>query len=227
MIEVDRGIPLARESGVAPPQQSSTATELEVGSVGEAAAGAGALILAILGLLGVLPFTLTSVAAIVLGVGLLLGGATLARRYARAVPSVAMVRGRQEVAGALGLQALAGVAGIVLGILALLGVAPALLLSVAVLVLGTALMAAGGGMARLARSARWLRGDPLRATESEGVYAAAGWEALIGIGAVVLGILALTGHSPLTLALVAMLSIGAAMLVGGSLVAARLFSFFG
>lgn len=43
----------------------------------------------------------------------------------------------------------------------------------------------------------------------------------------VLSILALTGHAPLTLVLIAMLSGGAAILFAGSLVAARLFSFFG
>jgi hypothetical protein len=44
---------------------------------------------------------------------------------------------------------------------------------------------------------------------------------------VVLGILALTGHAPLTLTLVAMLSVGAAILVGGTVLASRLFGVFG
>jgi uncharacterized membrane protein HdeD (DUF308 family) len=76
-------------------------------------------------------------------------------------------------------------------------------------------------MARLARSARWVRseGDPLTA--------AGGWESLVGIGAIVLGILALTGHVPMTLTLVAMLSVGAAILVSGSVLASRLFGMFG
>jgi len=178
-------------------------------------------VLAILGLLGLLPLTLNAIAAIALGVALLLGGAALARRYSRMVPATAAPRARQEIAGALGLQAIAGVAAIVLGILALLRIDALMLLGVTAIVLGAALVAAGGGMARLARSARWLRG------EGEGVYAASGWEALVGIGAVVLGILALTGHAPLTLTLVAMLSVGAAILVGGTVLASRLFGVFG
>jgi hypothetical protein len=43
----------------------------------------------------------------------------------------------------------------------------------------------------------------------------------------VLGILALTGHAPLTLTLIAFLSVGVAMLVSGSLLTARLFGYFG
>jgi hypothetical protein len=166
MVEIDRGIPYAREMQT-PRVQDNTVVEAEAGSVAEAVGGAAAVVLAILGLLGLLPLTFNAIAAIALGVALLLGGAALARRYSRLVP------------------------------------------------------AAGGGMARLARSARWLRG------EGDSVYAASGWEALVGIGAVVLGILALTGHAPLTLTLVAMLSVGAAILIGGTVLASRLFGVFG
>ena len=77
------------------------------------------------------------------------------------------------------------------------------------------------------RSRRWLRADAGRSGEVDSASVAGGWEALIGVAAVVLGILALTGRSPLMLTLIAMLSVGAALLVTGSLVASRLFSFFG
>jgi hypothetical protein len=220
MVEIDRGTPYAREMQTQR-AQDNTVVETEAGSVAEAVGGAAAVVLAILGLLGVLPLTFTAIAAIALGVALLLGGAALARRYSRLVPAAAASRARQEIAGALGLQAIAGVTAIVLGILALLRIDALMLLGVTAIVLGAALVAAGGGMARLARSARWLRG------EGDSVYAASGWEALVGIGAVVLGILALTGHAPLTLTLVAMLSVGAAILVGGTVLASRLFGVFG
>jgi hypothetical protein len=220
MVEIDRGIPYAREMQT-PRAQDNTVVEAEAGSVAEAVGGAAAVVLAILGLLGLLPLTFNAIAAIALGVALLLGGAALARRYSRLVPAAAASRGRQEIAGALGLQAIAGVAAIVLGILALLRIDPLMLLGVTAIVLGAALVAAGGGMARLARSARWLRG------EGDSVYAASGWEALVGIGAVELGIMALTGHAPLTLTLVAMLCVGAAILVGGTVLASRLFGVFG
>jgi hypothetical protein len=225
MVEVDRGI-MARDSYVARPQEETIAT-MEAGSVGEAVAGAAGLVLAILGLLGILPLTLDAIAGIALGVALLLGGAALAARYSRAIPPTALPRARHDISGALGLQAIAGIAAVVLGVLALLGVSSLELLGVTVIVLGAALLAVGGGMARLGRSARWLRGDAGRSGEVDSASVAAGWEVLIGVAAVVLGILALTGRAPLMLTLIAMLSVGAALLVTGSLVASRLFSFFG
>jgi len=86
---------------------------------------------------------------------------------------------------------------------------------------GAALLTGGGGMARLARSVGWLRAD------GESVAPAGGWwEAEIGVGAVVLGILALAGHDPATLAIVALLAVGAALLMGGSLLTASLFGAF-
>jgi len=232
MVEIDRGIPLTRDTvtrDTAVAQSGDPrAVEMEAGSLGEAVGGAAAMVLAILGLLGLLPMTLAAIAMIVLGVGLLAGGAALSRRYVGGVPSAAASRARQEIVGALGMQAMAGIAAIVLGVLALLRVDPAVLLGIGVLVLGGALLAAGGAVARLARSTRWLRAESGRYTDADNWYPATGWwEAEVGIGAVVLGILALTGHSPLALTLVALLCVGAALLVGGTLIAARLFSYFG
>ncbi len=232
MVEIDRGIPLtrdtvARDTSVGQPA-GRTPAEMEAGSIGEAVGGAAAVVLAILGLLGLLPMTLGAIAMIALGVALLAGGAALSRRYSTGVPTNAVTRARQEIVGALGMQALGGVAAIVLGVLALLRVDPATLLAIGVLVLGGALLAAGGSIARLARSARWLRAEPGRLSDADSWSPATGWwEAEVGIGALVLGILALTGHNPMTLTLVALLCVGAALLVGGTLIAARLFSYFG
>ena len=55
------------------------------------------------------------------------------------------------------------------------------------------------------------------------LYAASGSEALIGAGAIVLGILALAGFSPIVLILVALLAVGASILLAGSAVAGRMF----
>ncbi|MGN6392839.1 MAG: hypothetical protein ACTHM9_11415 [Gemmatimonadales bacterium] len=232
MVEIDRGIPLTRDTltrdPVVPQPGEPRVSVMEAGSLGEAVGGAAALVLAILGLLGLLPMTLAAIAMIALGAGLLAGGAALSRRYVGGMPPAVASRARQEIVGALGMQALAGIAAIVLGVLALLRVSPAVLLGIGVLVLGGALLAAGGATALLARSARWLRSEASRYAESDTWYPATGWwEAEVGVGAVVLGILALTGHSPLALTLVALLCVGAALLIGGTLIAARLFSYFG
>jgi hypothetical protein len=143
------------------------------------------------------------------------------------VPAGSVGHARREVAGALGLQALAGLAGIVLGILALLGVRPLELLRITALIFGGALLAAGGGLARLAQSVRSLRGEPGTASESERMYSVGGGEAVIGAAAVVLGIIALTHPEPIALTLVAMLCVGAALLIGSSVIPARVFSVIG
>jgi hypothetical protein len=55
------------------------------------------------------------------------------------------------------------------------------------------------------------------------LYAASGSEALIGAGAIVLGILSLAGYAPLTLILVALLAVGASILLAGTAVSGRMF----
>jgi hypothetical protein len=57
----------------------------------------------------------------------------------------------------------------------------------------------------------------------DALYAASGSEALIGAGAIVLGILSLSGIAPLALILVALLAVGASILLAGSSVAGRMF----
>jgi divalent metal cation (Fe/Co/Zn/Cd) transporter len=49
----------------------------------------------------------------------------------------------------------------------------------------------------------------------------------MGVGAVVLGILALTGHNPVVLSLVSMIALGAAILLGDSPITDRLFGMAG
>ena len=96
---------------------------------------------------------------------------------------------------------LGGVAGIVLGILALLGVAPLTLLSVAVLV-----------SARPSSRAAWAIRGALGQLWRGGTDATAGnadaGHIMVGIAAIVLGILAVVGVSQLTLVLVGLLCLG-------------------
>lgn len=201
--------------------------EIQGGSTTEAIGGAGAVVLAILGLIGVLPMVMTSVSAIAAGVALFIIGGVLARRYSRAIMAGGSGRTQRDVMGGMGMEALAGLAGLVLGVLALLGVSPMLLLSTAAIVLGAALLMASGAMARLENVMRWESYDAGGSKAHDAVYAATGSEVIVGVGAVVLGILALTGHDPLTLVLIALLSIGASVLLSGSSLAARFFGQFG
>jgi hypothetical protein len=94
-------------------------------------------------------------------------------------------------------------------------------------VLGAALLMASGALSRLESMTRWADVSAAERESHDTVYVASGADVIIGAGAVVLGILALTGHDPMTLSLIAMLSIGAAVLLSGSSLAARVFSLFG
>lgn len=134
------------------------------------------------------------------------------------------------------MESLAGFAAIVLGLLSLLGIHSAVLLAAAVIVLGCALLLASGAIARLTTlPIREPFGTVEQAREAEheryhehymvrdALYAASGSEALIGAGAIVLGILSLSGIAPMALILVALLAVGASILVAGSSVAGRMF----
>jgi hypothetical protein len=80
----------------------------------EAVAGLGAVVLAILGFNDLAPERLASVAVIAIGGGLLLRGAAVTARATRVMAR----SGREELAGGLSAELLAGLAGIALGVLA-------------------------------------------------------------------------------------------------------------
>jgi hypothetical protein len=196
------------------------------GSTAESLAGLGAVVLAILGLIGLLPFTLAAIGVIVIGAGLLLRGMAMAARltdlrrgvYSEGRPHVHSAR------GGLTIEMLGGIASIALGILALLGVAPALLLSISAIVFGGTLLLSANDTSRIGELEAWQAGVDAhgREVEREAARGAAGTQALVGIGAVVLGILALVGVGPmLTLILISILAVGGAMLLSGALVGTR------
>ncbi len=200
--------------------------EIEGGSTTEAVGGAVAIVLAILGLLGVLPTMLASIAAIAIGVGLVVAGGAIAARYERVLSAPESTASRREIAGGMGMEAFAGIAALVLGVLALLGLSTGTLLAISAIAAGAGLLMASGSMARLESLVRWEMARDDTSKLHDTVYASAGSEVLIGAGAIVLGILALTGTDPLTLVLVALLSIGASLLASGSTLAGHFFSMF-
>jgi hypothetical protein len=205
-----------REERTVGTQASEAAREVETGSLGETIAGTGAVVLAILGIIGLLPGVLDAIAVIAAGFSVLVGSAALGARATRLVGE--RVKSNREIGGGLGLAAMAGVAGIVLGILALLDVSRLGLLSIAPIVLGAGMLVASAAMARFEQFVRIERG-------TEAVYVASGAEVLVGVGAVVLGILALTGVAPMTLSLIGILGVGAAALMSGTSVAWQVLGF--
>lgn len=197
------------------------------GSTGEALAGLGAVILAILGLIGVLPFTLAAIATIVVGAGLLLRGSAISSRFAQLRRGL-HAEGRSRVhepSGSLTIEMLGGLACIALGILALLGISPGLLLSIAAIVFGGTFLLGANVSSRLGELEAWQTSVDPRAVdvEREAGRGSASAQMLVGIGAIVLGILALIGASPfLTLILIALLAVGGAMLLTGAMVGTRM-----
>jgi|SRR5579883_756134 len=190
--------------------------------MGEAAGGVAVVVLAILGLANVAPQTLVSVAVIVVGAALLMQAAVQSAEFARMV--AATETGEVAVAdltGGVTVEYLAGSAGIVLGILALLGIASMTLLAVALIVFGAVMLINCGVNSHVTgyRVGGSAVEGALQAMARQATVAVAGARALIGVAAIVLGILALVNIRPEILVLVGLLIIGGALLLAGSAVA--------
>ena len=188
----------------------------------EAIAGVGAVILAILGLAGFLPVTFASIATIALGAALLLEGGSIGSRL-----YVAASRDGQDVPselmGGLGAESLSGLGALALGILALIGVDTFILLEVALLVFGAGLLFGSAATWRVnyPRIGGYATNDTAGYVAREAVHAASGAHALVGLAAVILGILALLGNSPMILVLAGILSVGGAIVLSGAAIGGR------
>ncbi len=190
-------------------------------TVAEALVGLGALALAIIGLANIYPWLLASVATIALGAAFVFEAGDIGRRFA--------ILARNESSGNVeasstwgGMTAgfLAGCVGIALGILAILGIVPHTLIPVAIIVYGTALVLDSGTQTSLSdlESEHFGVRGMSQEIARESASALSGIEVLAGLGAITLGILAIIKIVPQTLSLVALLAIGAAVLMTGSLV---------
>ena len=198
---------------------------LSAGSLAEGLVGAVSGSVAIIGLFGLYPEVLLSLAVIGAGTGLLLqGGAVAGRLSALAHEAKENLIESSELGGGLIMEFLCGSAGVLLGILSLLGVSPGVLLPVAVIVLGVALLVTSGISARVSALLllRTQESRHVREAGRQSAAAAAGAQMLIGTGALVMGIVALEGTSPITLGLAAMLGIGVSDLLSGTAMASRL-----
>jgi len=199
-----------------------TTTALTGGSSVELVGGGVAVVLAIIGLTGSLPIYMASVATIAIGCALLAHGAAVTARWTDTIRRAVVDRSeRLEVTGGIGSEILGGMCGIVLGILALAGAAPLVLLPVAAIVSGGAILLGAPAQPELARLAPD-RDRRMNRITFEAVEASTGAMVLVGLGAVVLGILALIPVGPvLTLVMAAMLAVGGALLLTGGALTAR------
>lgn len=198
---------------------------ISAGSLAEGIVGAASGTIAIIGLFGLYPVVMLSVAAIGAGAALLLQGGAVAGRLPALLDEAEENRMESsELGGGMVAEFLGGSTGVVLGILSLMSVGPRILLPAAVIVLGITLLLSSGISARMNSVVihRSEESDHLREVGRQSVEAAAGAQMLIGIGALVLGIVALSGVNPVPLSLAAMLGLGVSDLLSGTAIAARL-----
>lgn len=195
------------------------------GSIAEVLAGAAGIVLGILGLAGVYPAYLLPIGIIVLGAALLFEGASIVNRYRRVI-RLASVTG-SDANGGMRIEMLGGIAAIVLGILALIQIAPLVLSSVAAIVFGGAILLGSSAMGRLSHLEGQYRGwdDATQEMARDTAQAASGLQVLVGIGTIVLGILAVIGIATEILCLVTLLCVGGAVVLSAAALGTRMLTF--
>jgi hypothetical protein len=180
------------------------------GSVFMALSGAAGLVLPVLGLLGVLPMQMAVAATIAMGIGLFIAGGALTTQY-RALRRRPGTADDVQLAGGMTADVLGGLSAVTLGVLALLGASPVTLLGIATIVLGSSLLIGSAATAEL---------DKLPdGVHQPSVSAAAAISAIVGLGAITLGVLVTAGMNDAAsqqLLLVALLVLGAAELASGA-----------
>jgi hypothetical protein len=181
-------------------------------------AGLTAVVLAILGLSGVLPAYMLPVAGIVLGLAFLTLGA-VGVAWARMFRFVEHETSRDRLVFSGGLAAVwtAGLAAVVLGILNFAFLGDVRFAAVAVILLGLGLLWHSGIMRRVSHFTYYVAYQGVEGRRPSGPYAlnalslAPVRDFLVGTGGVILGILAMMSIAPVTLAFVALLIIGGAL----------------
>lgn len=205
------------------PEKDKSLEFISGGTSIEALGGIGVVVLAILGLAGVLPMYMTAIATIVAGAALLFGGGVMASRSGYLHSHAANEAKYAELSGGMSAEFLAGAAGVVLGILALIGMVPNILLPVAVIAFGGGLWLGTGATSRLNHFPTITEGQTQADFWArEATSGAAGAQLLIGLACIALGILALVGFNWMTLTLVALLCVGSSTCFSGTSLTSRL-----
>ena len=190
------------------PASGTTVKVLAGGSTAEALAGIGAGALAILGLVDVAPQDMASIATIAIGGGLLVRGSAVAART-KALMGRVGTGDEATISSGIGVEVAAGIAAIALGVLSFLSVNAAVLLPSALIAAGAAMMLGAAATRQIDEVTGGLSNRSGAALDAD-----VGAEVLVGIGAVVLGIIALVGGAfNVNIVLVGLLAVGAAMLL--------------
>ena len=184
----------------------------------ESVAAIAVIVLAVLGMVDVVPEAMMAIATIVVGAAILLQGAQTVGEYTRLIGAGAGALAVSSTwGGGVTLEFLSGGVGIVLGILALFSNTPTLA-PAALIVFGATLLLNGAIVAQKASTtgasaAASPQGQAAEAIAAQMATVTSGAEMMIGIAAIVLGILALVPIHAAILTLVGLLAVGAALLV--------------
>ena len=206
------------------------------GSAVEAVGGLGIIVLSILGLAGIAPAFLASIAGIIFGVAIFAHGAAVGAEYSKLLSQVSETAiGGLELGGGMAIEFLAGVATVVLGVLSVIGTRPAILMPSLIIVAGAALMLSAGTLKRLndLKAEATTSSQFGRRIVKAAVSGAAGAQVLAGVATVVLGILALVFQPQLAasaqampmvhpLTLVGLLVVGSSITLSGLLLTGKL-----
>jgi hypothetical protein len=196
------------------------------GSLAEGVSSGAVVVLTLLGLSGIMPALMLALATIVMAAAFLLEGEAISMRFSKLLAETSKDRlDEAELGVGLTSEVVGGIAGLVLGILSLLKLYPMYLVPVAVIVYGGILMFSSGMTVRL--NALEFEGieenSRFKRITHEAMRAAAGVEFLLGLSAVVLGIIALTGTYTAVLSLVALLVVGVTGFFTGAAVSTRMY----
>jgi len=196
-----------------------------LGLLTEGAAGIAVIVLAVIALAGTSSSALASIVTIVIGVGLMVQAFNSAAEHSKGLPANAAPI--PDLGGEVMVDGLSGITGIILGILALVGINPPHLVPSALIVFGGALLLSGAISLRPRAPQSAAPAGQTQVVPYQGSAAASGMEILIGIAAIVLGILSLIFVGSWVLALVGFVAVGVALLMvsatfGGSMM--RLFT---
>jgi hypothetical protein len=193
------------------------ASEVEpLGLLSEGAAGIAAVVLSVIALAGVSPATLAAIVTIVIGAGLMAQGVNSAAETSKMTTAVAGAGVPAiEFGGATMVDFLTGITGIVLGVLALVGINASHLVPAALIVFGAALLLGGAiGMRPAAAPFATASAGQNPVMSGQGLAAVSGMELMVGVAAIVLGILSLIlMPSSWILVLVGFIAAGVALLM--------------
>jgi len=188
------------------------ASEAEpLGLLTEGAAGIAVIVLAVIALAGTSSGALVSIVTIIVGVGLMVQAFNSAAENSKVMATNAA--SVPDLGGEVMVDGLSGITGIILGILALVGINTPYLVSSALIVFGGALLLSGAIGLPPRASQNTAPGGQAQAVSYQGSAATGGMEILIGIAAIVLGILSLIFVGSWVLALVGFIAVGAALLM--------------